>query len=338
MTNSKPHTEPVSLRFFRRFALLTIACVYVLILIGGIVRSTGSGMGCPDWPKCFGSWIPPTEESQLPLNYKEIYGEKLKGEVLFNATKTWIEYLNRLFGVFTGLLIAGTFLASLPFRKGKAAILFYGSLVALLMVMFQGWLGSKVVSSELHPLMITLHMLLAILIVFVLLYVLARSYPIEETTAVNKQDSQRINGWLIAVLFVSTAQILLGTQVREAVDIVAAQLGEANRFRWVDELGATFYVHRSFSILVLVLNVYVAYLILNSYANSAIISRLTIYTMLVLGVEIVTGIVMAYWAIPAFAQPIHLTLSVLMIGLQFLIWLFVKRQQVVAHAMSIAQV
>lgn len=335
MTNLKPHTEPVSLRFFRRFALLTIACVYVLILIGGIVRSTGSGMGCPDWPKCFGSWIPPTEESQLPLNYKEIYGEKLKGEVVFNATKTWIEYLNRLFGVFTGLLIAGTFLASLPLRKGKSAVLFYGSLVALLMVMFQGWLGSKVVSSELHPLMITLHMLLAILIVFVLLYVLSRSYPIEEATTDNKQNVQRINGWLVAVLFISTAQIILGTQVREAVDIVATQLGEENRFRWVEELGAMFYVHRSFSILVLVINVYVAYLILTSYATSTIIGSLTTYTILVLGVEIITGIVMAYWAIPAFAQPIHLTLSVLMIGLQFLIWLFVKRQQVATHTVSI---
>ena len=335
MTNLKPHTEPVSLRFFRRFALLTIACVYVLILIGGIVRSTGSGMGCPDWPKCFGSWIPPTEESQLPLNYKEIYGEKLKGEVVFNATKTWIEYLNRLFGVFTGLLIAGTFLASLPLRKGKSAVLFYGSLVALLMVMFQGWLGSKVVSSELHPLMITLHMLLAILIVFVLLYVLSRSYPIEEATTDNKQNVQRINGWLVAVLFISTAQIILGTQVREAVDIVATQLGEENRFRWVEELGAMFYVHRSFSILVLVINVYVAYLILTSYATSTIIGSLATYTILVLGVEIITGIVMAYWAIPAFAQPIHLTLSVLMIGLQFLIWLFVKRQQVATHTVSI---
>ncbi len=42
-------------------------------------------MGCPDWPKCFGSWVPPTDISQLPSNHKEIYGEKLKGEIEFNA-------------------------------------------------------------------------------------------------------------------------------------------------------------------------------------------------------------------------------------------------------------
>src|SRR4028119_1014324 len=127
-------TLPPFVRRFRFVGLLTVASVYLLILVGGVVRSTGSGMGCPDWPKCFGTWVPPTAVSQLPPNYKEIYTEQRVAknqriaktldqlgfeevaaqifahptqyvETDFNATKTWIEYLNRLLGALIGVFI-----------------------------------------------------------------------------------------------------------------------------------------------------------------------------------------------------------------------------------------
>ena len=59
-----------------QWALLS---VYLVILAGAIVRMTGSGMGCPDWPKCFGYLIPPTERSQLDWKPENTYE---KGNVI----------------------------------------------------------------------------------------------------------------------------------------------------------------------------------------------------------------------------------------------------------------
>lgn len=313
-------------RLFQRLALLTVIVVYILILIGGIVRSTGSGMGCPDWPKCFGSWVPPTEVSQLPANYQEIFGTKLKGEVEFNAIKTWIEYINRLFGVFTGLLIFGTLLASIPFLKRDRPI-FYMSLLAFLLVGFQGWLGAKVVSSELAPIMVTLHMLLAIVIVFVLIYTMARSFVgsvlIEEV-----REKTFINKWLVWTLILSLIQVLLGTQVREVMDEVMNKLGEAGRNQWVDNLGLKFYIHRSYSILLLGLHVGLIFWLRKSIQQEGILYRLSVALLAMVIIEIATGIVLAYWSVPAFAQPIHLTLATIALGLQFVLLLLLNAEMV----------
>jgi heme a synthase len=326
MTNLSTPTNNSSDRFFKRLTLTTVVTVYLLIVAGGIVRSTGAGMGCPDWPKCFGSWIPPTEVSQLPLNYKEIYGAKLKGEVEFNAVKTWIEYVNRLLGAFTGILIFATLLASIKYLGSGRARLFYASLAAFILVGFQGWLGSKVVSTELHPVMITLHMLLAIVIVFILLYVLANSYA-RRLTVQRVKDTPKIKKMIVLVIALSMVQVIMGTQVRESVDIVIAQLGYAARSQWVDQLGLSFYVHRSFSILVLLANGLTLYWINKSYGSSSVLSQLAKYMLGVVGLEILTGVVMAYFSIPAFAQPLHLTLAILLLGVQYVMWLSVSSSE-----------
>jgi len=326
MTNSRLINSQNNTRLFRRLALLTVVVVYVLILIGGIVRSTGSGMGCPDWPKCFGSWVPPTEASQLPPNYQEIFGSKLKGEIEFNVFKTWTEYLNRLFGVFTGFLIFGTLIASIPFIK-KDRPIFYMSLMAFLLVGFQGWLGSKVVSSELAPILVTLHMLLAIVIVFVLLYVMARSY-VEQISVEEIKSKGSINTWLKWTIGLSIVQIVLGTQVREAMDLVMKDLGEAGRAQWIDGLGIRFYIHRSYSLLILGLHLGLIYQLNKNIVTKGVVYNLMLALLAMVVVEIGTGMLLAYWNVPAFAQPIHLTLATLAVGLQFVILLLLNTEEV----------
>ena len=132
-----PHEDTPALARYRRMAWITLFAVYFLILVGASVRASGAGMGCPDWPTCFGSWIPPTSEAQLPANYQEIYADLGYAETEFNVVKTWIEYLNRLTGVTIGFLILLTAIYSWSVRRHDKAIA-TASVAAFLMVGFQG--------------------------------------------------------------------------------------------------------------------------------------------------------------------------------------------------------
>ena len=304
-------TTSTNTGFFRKLLLLTIGTLYLLILAGGIVRSTGSGMGCPDWPRCFGYWVPPTEVAQLPENYQQTYGAKLKGEVVFNVYKTWVEYANRLLGVLTGLFIFATFLFSTPlFRKDKVIVI--ACFVDLLLVAFQGWLGSRVVAAELAPWVVTLHTMVAILIVFILLFVWKRvTYDEKITFGMTKGKV------IVSVLItLSLLQIILGTQVREVMDTVIKNVGYDHREQWIAGLDIKFIVHRSFSIVLLLLQ-FSLWNILRKYNPTS----LSNWLMVIIVSEILVGAVMAYFSVPAFAQPIHLTLAVILVGVQFLIWL-----------------
>jgi cytochrome c oxidase assembly protein subunit 15 len=308
---------------FQKLILLTIAVVYLLILAGGIVRSTGSGMGCPDWPRCFGSWVPPTEVSQLPSNYQEIYGAKLKGEVEFDALKTWIEYINRLLGVITGLLIFATLIGSISYLKTDKKV-FYLSALAFVLVGLEGLLGSKVVSAELHPRIVTLHLLLAVAVVFTLMYVMTRTFAtkVEVGEIVKKSVLLKVLNTLIVV---SLLQVLFGTQVREAMDEIAARMGESNRNQWIGNMDYRFYIHRSFSILVLLLHIGVVYVLNQNIVGKSILHNLTKILMAIIVIEVLTGIVLSYLNVPAAVQPIHVTLAVVSLGLQFVIWLGVRK-------------
>ncbi|MGF7218990.1 cytochrome c oxidase assembly protein subunit 15 [Spirosoma lacussanchae] len=309
-------------RQFRSLALLTVIIVYLLVLAGGIVRGTGSGMGCPDWPKCFGQWIPPTDASQLPSNYQQLYGAKLKGEVEFNAVKTWIEYVNRLLGVLSGLFVFATLVASFPYlRKDKPV--FWGSLAAFVLIGLNGWLGSRVVATELAHYMITLHLFLAVLVVFALLFVYVRASAANWQIPFQSIGRKSLNGLVVLTIILSLGQVLLGTQVREALDEVVKQLGYSQRAEWIDNLDWRFYVHRSFSLIVFGLHVAVIRKV-RSISKGGVLSSLSILLILTVLAEIGTGAIMGYFEVPASAQPVHLFLAIIMIGVQFMIWLLIN--------------
>ncbi len=343
-------------RNFARLSLVTLIAVYFLILVGGIVRSTGSGMGCPDWPKCFGQWVPPATVQELPEDYKEIYAQKrdrknqrfanylqsigfdntaqqirddktILIEADFNSFKTWTEYINRLIGVVIGGLILLTFLRSISFLKHHRKI-FFIALAALLLVILQGWIGSIVVSTNLLTWTITVHMLLAlgIVVLLILLYTSARKIQ-----TVGRNEHHVLSGplkWVILLCLISIlVQIILGTQVREAIDGIAEALGYTMRGTWVAKIGATFLVHRSFSWLVFGLHIILLYLLRKSVMPIEV-QRWGIALFGVLLLSILTGVVLMYWSFPAFAQPIHLLLATTIFGLQIFLIVEIKSKKI----------
>ncbi len=309
-----------ALRNYRRVALVTIAAVYFLILVGATVRASGAGMGCPDWPTCFGRWIPPVNEAQLPANYQEIYADLGYAETRFNVVKTWTEYLNRLTGVVIGLLILLTAIYSWPCRHYDRWIP-QASVAAFVMVSVQGWLGARVVGSNLQPGMITIHMLMALAIVGVLLFAFFRSNrEIMVRQPITGIDS-RFAIWLYVVLGCTVLQVTLGTQVREMTDFISRMQGEEMRSSWIQAMPWFFYVHRSFSALVLLANGWLLYLLARSLGWVHVLTRLTAAMFAVVGIAVLSGATLGHLGMPAFIQPAHLLAASLLFGLQFLIWM-----------------
>jgi heme a synthase len=334
---------------FYRLTVSTLIAVYILILVGGIVRSTGSGMGCPDWPKCFGSYVPPTSVEELPTNYKEIYSDfrkkknerfakylsalgftdtaekllqdkSITEEADFNAVKTWIEYINRIVGVIIGLLIIAVFIFSLRFLKPHPKLMILAAL-SLVLVVFQGWIGSFVVSTNLTPWTITVHMFLALLLVALLIYLVFQigtqlNHTKNELSATKISSStvMLIMGCIVLLL----VQVLFGTQVREAIDVAEATI--TDRSKWIENLGMPFLIHRSFSWILLALNAFLVFKLWKMGIQNGFV-RATL--LLILG-TIFTGVGMAWFAVPAFLQPIHLLLATVTFGVEFLLLLRVN--------------
>lgn len=342
------------LQRYRRWALWTIYAVYFLILVGGIVRATGSGMGCPDWPKCFGRWIPPTNIAELPADYKDVYRAKriqknervakmltalgfdgaakqivsnpsIGIETDFNPVKTWIEYINRLIGVLIGLLIVGTTWFGWRVRRHSQPVLWL-SVLGLVLVLFQAWLGSIVVSANLLPFIVTLHMLLALALVGVLIYAMVLATTdyvgLGLVQATDNTVGLRLLTW--GVLAVYIAQMMLGTQVREQIDVFLTSTYAHDRTGIVEAVGSFFLLHRGLSYGVMLVLFLQTRKFKQIAATGGLVNKLIRYQQIVVAGSLLTGVAMAYLGLPPAAQPIHLLLGSGLIGFQLVVVLLLQ--------------
>ncbi len=312
------HVPHIHLTMFARLysplAWTTLALVFLVILAGAVVRTTGSGMGCPDWPKCFGQYIPPTDISQLPADYKVRFMVKGKEIADFDAFKTWVEYINRLLGALLGVVIFALCVSSLSFRKThRIHILLAASL--LVVTGFVGWLGSVVVKTDLEPVKITIHMLTAFIILALAVVTVHYQRVQSESLAISRL--QALPSWVLPLMFASVAltlmQVMLGTQVREEIDTIAKTLEYRWRELWVQQLSSMFIVHRSLSWLVFMVNAAIVVQLWKTTSSKGseyqFLRRVVAIFLGGIILEICLGITLAYLAMPKAAQPAHLLVA-----------------------------
>lgn len=301
-------------RLFVRTAGITLALLYLVIFAGSVVRATGSGMGCPDWPKCFGRYIPPTNVSQLPADYKERFKVDNKTIDDFSAVHTWTEYINRLAGAVSGFFMLVVGVLSLFFWKQDKRVSLL-LLFAALLLGFVGWMGKVVVATNLHPLMITLHMASALVLVTVMIYALFR---IRSIAGLGSRQAVPANvaSMLLATFLLTLAQVAIGTQVRQRVDVLYEAMNNTHRETWIHQLGLIFSVHWLMALVVLILNV-LLFMNLRQLPLAPLYRTLALFLMSALAAEYLLGTILSNFNIPAFAQPVHLLLATIVFGLQF---------------------
>jgi heme a synthase len=281
-----------------RYTWFVLIMVFLVIAAGGIVRMTQSGMGCPDWPKCFGKWIPPTSAEQLPPDFEK-YLKTQDIDHSFNVYHTWIEYINRLLGALLGVFIFIHFIWSfLKFRRSDSRVVLY-SFLLLIAVGFQGWLGKKVVDHNLEVVKVTIHMLVALVIAAIPLLII---YKLK----VNEKVTDRVlKIFSVVMLLLLLVQIVLGTQVREQIDEISKSLLYKQREVWIERTDNMFIIHRSFS---WVIAAGCLFLFLKARKHLSLRTNAMI-VLSVVALTILLGTIMAWYNIPAIAQPLHLFLA-----------------------------
>lgn len=324
---------------YRTWVKIALILVYLVIIAGALVRMTGSGMGCPDWPKCFGYYIPPTQETTLQWqpqrNFEKgqviIVGKSLKvannnfttttqfnaknwenytkhDYATFNVAHTWIEYINRLFGALSGLaILIMTILSLWKWIQNKQITLL--SILSVFLIVFQAWLGATVVYSVLSPVKITIHMVMALVIVGVLIYLLFISRP----DHIKAKISAIYKNGLLFALVLTLIQVAIGTQVRQFVDETVDIVGYTAKQQWLASPKLDFYIHRSFSIIVFLLNVW----LWNTNRKMKYGLRKQNWILGLICIEVITGIAMYYFDFPFLSQPLHLIIASLLFGVQF---------------------
>ncbi len=310
---------------YRRVGFLTYSSVFLLFFLGSLVRATGSGMGCPDWPRCFGMLAPPLSEESLPENYQQVFLEKRikkldrfvgalekiglqeKAALIrqdksllvpedFDALKAWIEYINRLFGVLSGLFALIFIFVGFRLKIARRWLI-----LGLIFLLLNGWLGSYVVATNLLPGLVSLHFMLSFICLFAFMRAVHLSKPLLKWHSQNNLVQWR---FLTGLLFVI---VILGTWGREQVELLRAQnnlIENGGEILNIYAMDALFSLHR-YSPLIVGLFGFLMYR--QTQLNAVKSHAFWLFAMSL--VQISLGVIHIMYVVPVWTQILHVILG-----------------------------
>lgn len=315
------------MNLFQKFATAALVSVIFLIFVGAIVRVSGAGMGCPDWPKCWGRYVPPSTKEEIDLSKLDFskferaakrYGRDpstvTPEHVLenFNPTHAWTEYINRLSSTPVGFFTMGTFVLAL-LRQRKRPLVVAAATLSVILVGVNAWMGKEVVSSDLKPGVLTIHMALAMILVLPLSYAAWRGSDSPWRVAGDEKEVTRMR-WLTGVLLLLVfVEGVFGTQIRELNSHLMKTHPGMERAEWIRTLeGSWIYlIHRSFSWVIL-FAVVAAWLRAVKIGQGGKVAWGS-FAMVI--AQMILGLIMARMEIHPVVQVMHLGLSAILLAL-----------------------
>lgn len=315
---------------YQKLATAALISVLTLIFVGAIVRVTGAGMGCPDWPTCWGLLIPPTSVEEVDFDKLDITKFQNKAERMgrdgsmitreslraeFNPRHVWTEFTNRLFSLPVGFFSLATFIASFRFAKSRPHV-FWLSFAALLLVLANAWMGARVVYSGIAPGVLTTHLALAMALIGVLAYCAwaGAEHP-WKVAMIARGKLMRVT--VLSLLILVIAEGILGSQIREMTDELAKAHRDSPRGNWIGELESSviYLIHRSFSWVLLVTTVFALILARKYQPGGVTASQAGVAAIMF--AQMLLGVVMAQVHIYSWVQVLHVGLAGILLALLF---------------------
>jgi protoheme IX farnesyltransferase len=280
------------MKSFRTALRILLGATIGLVVIGVIVRATDSGMGCPDWPLCYGQIIPPTTDS---------------GDVI--AYKAWLEWIHRAIAAVIGLIVLAVVALALRNLKDRRSL--QGASIALLgLVLFQAWLGRQTVLESNSGASVTAHLASAMAFVGLQVWVLARSGYAETLGGI-----RRASGSVVAPIVAAGAiyaLLLFGSNVTGTDTGLLYPdwpLMGGTLFPPITELSTPMILHRYATAIVALILISAIWIVRREKGSPARVRQLLTYAAAVFAVQCVIGAVQIFTKLAPWTQTLHVALA-----------------------------